>query len=83
MIDTAETSFRKEITMAVPKEKRKSAFDVRNERTVAKENKRLRAEKAAAYDVKYKADALARRERLAAEAAAPAKPAPAPETPQA
>ena len=50
---------------------RKSAEDVRNERTVAIETQRLHLEKVAAYDVKYKADALARREKLAAEAAAP------------
>lgn len=48
-------------------ETRKSAEDVRNEKTAAKENRRLRAEKAAAYDVQYKAAALARREKLAAE----------------
>jgi hypothetical protein len=52
------------------KENRKSAEDVRNESSAAKEAKRLRAEKTAAYDAKYKADALARREKLAAEAAA-------------
>jgi len=51
------------------KEKRKPIEDVRNEAATAKEAKRLRVEKAAAYDVKYKADALARREKLAAEAA--------------
>ncbi len=50
---------------------RKSVEDVRNEGAVAKEKRRLRAEKAAAYDVQYKAAALARREKLAAEAAAP------------
>jgi len=50
---------------------RKSPQEVRDERKVAKEKKRLHLEKAAAYDVKYKADALARREKLAAEAAAP------------
>jgi hypothetical protein len=69
--------------MAVKKALRKSAFDVRNQKATALENKRLRADKAAAYDVKYKADALARREKLAAEAAKPAEPAKAPETPQA
>ena len=55
--------------------KRKSVEDVRAEGAVAKEKKRLHLEKAAAYDVKYKADALARREKLAAEAAKPAEPA--------
>jgi hypothetical protein len=49
---------------------RKPIEVVRGERAAAKEAKRLRAEKTAAYDVKYKADALARREKLAAEAAA-------------
>lgn len=53
---------------------RKSPEDVRNEGAVAKENRRLRAEKTAAYDVQYKAAALARREKLAAEAAAQPKP---------
>lgn len=57
--------------MKLKKAARKSPAEVRNEGAVAKENRRLRAEKAAAYDVKYKADALARREKLAAEAAAP------------
>jgi hypothetical protein len=56
------------------KESRKPAEAVRNERAAAKEAKRLRAEKTAAYDVKYKADALARREKLAAEAAAKPQP---------
>ena len=60
--------------MSVKKAARKQPHDVRNEKTAAKEARRLRAEKAAAYDVKYKADALARREKLAAEAAAPAAP---------
>ena len=50
---------------------RKTPEEVRNERKVAKAAKLARAEKAAAYQVKYKADALARREKLAAEAAAP------------
>ena len=49
------------------KEVRKSPEDVRNEGAVAKEARRLRAEKAAAYDVQYKAAAQARREKLAAE----------------
>jgi hypothetical protein len=57
--------------MSTKKAARKSPHDVRNEAVTAKETRRLRAEKAAAYDVKYKADALARREKLAAEAAAP------------
>jgi hypothetical protein len=52
-------------------ETRKSAEEVRNEGKVARENRRLRAEKTAAYDEKYKAAAQARREKLAAEAAAP------------
>jgi hypothetical protein len=55
--------------MAVKKALRKPPHEIRNERTAAKEARRVRAEKAAAYDVKYKADALARREKLAAEAA--------------
>jgi hypothetical protein len=59
--------------MSVKKAARKSSDDVRNQLTAAKEARRVRAEKTAAYDVKYKADALARREKLAAEAAA--KPA--------
>jgi hypothetical protein len=59
--------------MSVKKASRKSSEDVRNERSTAKAAKLLRAEKVAAYDVKYKADALARREKLATEAAA--KPA--------
>ena len=50
-------------------EGRKSADDVRNEGKLAKEKRAARAEKAAAYDVAYKAAALARREKLAAEAA--------------
>lgn len=52
------------------KEGRKSAEDVRAQSTVAKAARIARAEKTAAYDVKYKTDALARREKLAAEAAA-------------
>lgn len=48
---------------------RKTAEEVRNELPAAKERRRLKAEKAEAYQVKYKADALARREKLAAEAA--------------
>ena len=55
--------------MLVKKALRKSVIDVRNEKTASKEARRLRAEKTAAYDVKYKADALARREKLAADAA--------------
>jgi hypothetical protein len=55
------------------KAQRKAIELVRGERAAAIEAKRLRVEKTAAYDVKYKADALARREKLAAEAAA--KPA--------
>lgn len=54
-------------------ETRKSYEDVRDEKTVAKAARIARAEKTAAYDAKYKADALARREKLAAEASA--KPA--------
>ena len=42
---------------------------IRDERKTAKEARRVRDEKTAAYDAKYKADALARREKLAAEAA--------------
>ena len=57
--------------MGVKKASRKSSDDVRNEGAAAKEARRLRVEKTAAYDVKYKADALARREKLAADAAAP------------
>ena len=56
--------------MRVKKSARKPAEDVRKEGAVAKEARRLRAEKTAAYDVKYKADALARREKMTADAAA-------------
>jgi hypothetical protein len=63
----------KEIPMAEVKV-RKTRDEVKNELAVAKEARRVRAEKAAAYQVKYQADALARREKLAAEAAAPAAP---------
>lgn len=56
-------------------EGRKSSEDVRNEGEVAKTKHKAHLEKIAAYDLKYKADALARREKLAAEAAAPAAPA--------
>ena len=56
--------------MRPKKDKRKSPQEVRNEKTVAVEARRVRAEKAAAYDVAYKAAALARREKLAAEAQA-------------
>lgn len=59
--------------MAVKKALRKSPLDVRNEKAASIEARRVRAEKAAAYDEKYKAAALARREKLAAEAGA--KPA--------
>lgn len=52
------------------KETRKSTEDVRNERKASKEAHAARAVKTAAYDVAYKAAALARREKLAAEAAA-------------
>ncbi len=57
-------------------EGRKSVEDVRNEGKAAKERRALKAEKAAAYQVTYKAAALARREKLAAEGAKPdeAKP---------
>lgn len=48
---------------------RKSSEDVRNEGTVAKAKRTAHLEKTAAFDLKYKADALARREKLAAEAA--------------
>ena len=70
--------------MAVKKDKRKAREDVRNERKTALAARQARIEKAAAYDVKYKADAQARRDKLAAEAAtaAPAAP-PAPEPPKA
>ncbi len=61
--------------MAVKKEKRKPAEDVRNELKTAKEKRVLHFEKIAAYDLKYKADAQARREKLAAEATSGAKPA--------
>jgi len=54
---------------------RKTPEEVRNEGTVAKEKRRLHAEKIAAYDVQYKAAAVARREKLAAEPEA--QPAPA------
>jgi hypothetical protein len=52
---------------------RKMPDVIRNERKAAVEARRVRAEKTAAYDEKYRADAQARRERLAAEGAA--KPA--------
>ncbi|MBI3550034.1 MAG: hypothetical protein HY078_13430 [Elusimicrobia bacterium] len=52
---------------------RKLPHVVRDERKTAVEARRVRAEKTAAYDAKYQADALARREKLAAEASA--KPA--------
>jgi hypothetical protein len=52
-------------------EGRKSSEDVRNEGEAAKTKHKAHLEKIAAYDLKYKADALARREKLAAEAAAP------------
>ncbi len=54
--------------MRPKKDKRKSPQDVRNEKTAAIEARRVRAEKAAAYDVAYKAAAVARREKLAAQA---------------
>ncbi|OGS39784.1 MAG: hypothetical protein A2506_06745 [Elusimicrobia bacterium RIFOXYD12_FULL_66_9] len=60
--------------MASKKEGRKSSEDVRAQGDVAKAARIARAEKTAAYDLKYKADALARREKLAAEGAE-AKPA--------
>ena len=46
---------------------RKSFEDVRNEGALAKKRRQERAEKIAAYDTAYKAAALARREKLAAE----------------
>lgn len=46
---------------------RKSADDVRNEKAAAKAKRKAHFEKIAAYDEKYKADAQARREKLAAE----------------
>ena len=62
--------FGKGNNMGVKKAARKSAEDVRNQGAAAKAARALRAEKTAAYDVKYRADALARREKLAADAAA-------------
>lgn len=50
---------------------RKSVEDVQNEGKAAKEKRRLKAEKTAAYDVAYKAAAVARREKEAAEKTAP------------
>lgn len=61
--------------MAVKKEKRKPVEDIRNELAVAKEKRRLHLEKVAAYDLKYKADAQARRDKPAAQPPAEAKPA--------
>ncbi len=49
-------------------EGRKSYEDVANEGKAARENRRKRAEVVAAYDAQYKAAALARREKLAAQA---------------
>lgn len=49
---------------------RKSVEDVRAEGTVAKAKRKAAAEKAEAYQVQYKAAALARREKLASEGAA-------------
>ena len=48
-------------------EGRKTTEDVRNEKTAAKTKRAAHFAKNAAYDEKYKADALARREKLAAE----------------
>lgn len=61
--------------MAVEKAKRKSAEDVRGELKAAREKRAKKAETIAAYDAKYKADAAARREKLAAEAKSGEKPA--------
>ena len=55
--------------MKAKKALRKSPQDVRGEKAASIEARRKRAEEAEAYQVKYKADALARREKLAAEAA--------------
>lgn len=55
-------------------EGRKTSEDVRDEKATAKTKKIAHLEKIAAYDVKYKADALARREKLAAEGAAKPEP---------
>ena len=52
-------------------ETRKSFASVRDEGKVAKERRRLKAEKAEAYQIDYKAKAQARREKLAGEAAVP------------
>jgi hypothetical protein len=62
--------------MRPKKEFRKAPLDVRNEKATSITARIARAEKTAAYDVKYKADAQARREKLAAEPVA--KPAEAP-----
>ncbi|MBI4422915.1 MAG: hypothetical protein HY554_04275 [Elusimicrobia bacterium] len=62
-----------EVTMG-KMETRKSFADVRDEGKVAKEKRRVKAEKAEAYQLEYKAKALARREKLAAEAAGQPKP---------
>jgi len=56
--------------MRPKKDKRKSPQDVRNEKSTAVAVRAARAEKAAAYDVAYKAAAVARREKLAAQAQA-------------
>jgi hypothetical protein len=54
-------------------EGRKSVDDVRNEATAAKDKRKAHMEKIAAYDLKYKADAKARRDNPPAPAEA--KPA--------
>ena len=51
---------------------RKAFDDVKKEGQVAKEKRKAHFEKIAAYDVKYKADAAARREKAGTETAKPA-----------
>jgi len=60
-------------------EGRKSADDVRAERSVAKAKRKAHLEAIAAYDAKYKADAQARREKLAAGGGAKPEAAPEPQ----
>lgn len=53
-------------------EGRKTSDDVRGEKAAAKVKREAHFAKIAAYDAKYKADALARREKGPEAAAAPA-----------
>ena len=55
--------------MRPKKEFRKAPMDVRNEKAASITARLARAEKTAAYDVKYKADAQVRRDKAAAPVA--------------